>query len=792
MARRADATVLAFYQDHESALQALRQVGRAKFRRAAAIQHLQAGRIAVTDNDVPPVLGAFMGVAVALAVLIVYASLSSPLVPAAGSGLRLVVAVVLAAVGGLVGYVLARLIDFGVDQRSLARLQRLVMPQETLLVVQTSPARGAEVLTLLRRGSGAEPTTFVLRPQGHPPGPQSSTADGLRRERHTSEQLQRDAARLAATQTLAPGRPRRHPLLTGLRTSERTINTITAGLSDAVRLEQSISLAAEWLLDNAYIVRRHVGDVRRNLSRRFYDVLPILGGAERAGQPRIYDLSYELVSHTDAEVHVQDVTGFLDAYQRDVPLTTGELWAMPLMLRLALIENLSHLAVAVDRRQHEHERADLWANRLLVAARREADQLLFILAELAREQPNPSPYFADRLVSQLQGEAIALDPIRGWLERKLGAPVPEVIQHEQLRHAADQVTIANAIGSLRRLSNVDWRDIFESTSKVHRLLSQDPAGIYPEMDFGTRDRYRHVVEEIARQARRHEVEVAQLALELARAAPEGMERHVGYHLTEGRPALEARASCPPPLTWRLGRWVLAHPALVYAGGIALLTVLLVWLGLAVAHASGAAPGVLLAIGVLALLPASEVAQQIVNYLVGRLLSPRVLPKLLFEDGVPDAWRTLVVVPMLLLSREEVQEELERLEIRFLANQGPSFHFALLADFPDAPQPVMPEDASLLDAARRGIEALNARYPTDAGAGAAAAGTGAAAAGAGGGHFSLLYRQRQWSVTEQVWMGWERKRGKLEELNRLLISRQIEADPEVAAELEGADLTPSTL
>ncbi len=170
-------------------------------------------------------------------------------------------------------------------------------------MVQTSPARGAEVLTLLRRGSGAEPTTFVLRPQGHLPGPQTSTADGLRRERHTSEQLQRDAARLAATQTLAPGRPRRHPLLTGLRTSERTINTITAGLSDAVRLEQSISLAAEWLLDNAYIVRRHVGDVRRNLSRRFYDVLPILGGAERAGQPRIYDLSYELVSHTDAEVH---------------------------------------------------------------------------------------------------------------------------------------------------------------------------------------------------------------------------------------------------------------------------------------------------------------------------------------------------------------------------------------------------------------------------------------------------------------------------------------------------------
>jgi hypothetical protein len=301
---KAHATVLAFYQTPETAQQALRLVGRAGFRRAAAILHLQPGRIAVQDNDVSPPIGALFGGAAALGALIGYVAFSRSL-RIAGGEVGVVwwtVALLLTAVGAGLGYLLARLVDFGVDELALARFKRLVMPQEILVVVQTPPARGPEVLALLRRGEGAEPATFVLRP---PPrvGPEAAGPEDVsRRERSTDEQLGREAARLAATQTLAPGRSRGHPLWARLRASERTIRAITAGLSDAVRLEQSISLAAEWLLDNAYIVRRHVGDVRRNLSRSFYDVLPILEGGDFAGQPRIYELSYDLASRTDAEV----------------------------------------------------------------------------------------------------------------------------------------------------------------------------------------------------------------------------------------------------------------------------------------------------------------------------------------------------------------------------------------------------------------------------------------------------------------------------------------------------------
>ncbi|MBX6771433.1 MAG: hypothetical protein IRY83_06890, partial [Chloroflexi bacterium] len=459
-----------------------------------------------------------------------------------------------------------------------------------------------------------------------------------------------------------------------------------------------------------------------------------------------------LVAHTDADVHEQDIIDFLRAYQEGSPLQISELWAFPLMLRLALIEQLSHLAVEVDRRQSDHERADFWANRLLNAARRAPDLLLVMVAELARHEPNPSAYVVDRLVSQLQGEAVALDPIRAWLERKHGVPLAEIIQTEQARHAAYQVTIANAIGSLRVLSQLDWREVFEEISGIDRILADDPAGVYERMDFATRDRYRAAVEQVARAAEVSEAEVARAAVELARAAAQdGRARHVGYYLIDaGRSELEARIHYQPGPLGRAGRWALRRPATVYVGGIAVVTALVTAFAAALAgHAVllGRSWGLGLLLLVLAAFVASELAVQVVNHLVTLTLRPRVLPKMSFEKGIPPEWRTLVVVPTLLLSRESVRRDLENLEIRAVANPDPNLHFALLADFPDAPQESMPEDRPLLELAVREVERLNARH---------------------GNRFSFFYRPRVWSASERVWMGWERKRGKLEELNRWLL------------------------
>ncbi len=748
------ATLLGLYPDAKAGLQGLRLLRQAGFRRSAIVDHTAAGRLVVEGQRHEP----FRWIALILGALdLLFIALGVATGQIAGrtllSGDSLAVVVFPLLIASLL---VAHWRSVGVPGDLIDRYKRWVMPSETLVIALAPLPRAGAVLEIMRRAG--EPATFVLREQSRP-GAGLPTPP---RERFTAERLDLHAAQLAARQRVGRSARRRYLLMGRLDLAERVIEEITTDLTTAVRLEQGTSLSAEWLLDNAYVVQRHCGDVRRNLSRRFYDVLPVLDAGPHAGEPRVYELALEFVDRAEAEVYEDNLVAFVRAYQEISPLTIGELWVLPLMLRLALVEQLYRLALEVDRYQREHELADFWANRLLSATRRASDHLIQLIAELARVRPDPSPYVVDRLVSQLQGEPDALDALRAWLERKLGATLAEIRQQEQRRHLTTQATIANAIRSLRELSRLDWREVFEELSVVERVLREDPSGVYPVMEFASRDYYRTVVEQVARRSpTASEVDVARTAVELARAArvsnPSDERRsHVGYYLVDaGRSALEARAHYSPSFPVRARDWALSHPVLVYVGAIALETLVVVGLDLAGAGVVGRGfPLVmLLALATLAALPASEVAAQAVNTVITRLIAPRHLPKLAFDAGIPPEWRTLVVVPTLLLTPATIRDDLERLEVRYLANPDPNLHFALLADFPDAPTRRRPRDDELLALAVDGIDALNRRH---------------------GSHFSLFYRERVWSETEQVWMGWERKRGKLEALNRWLVEGEADA------------------
>lgn len=739
---------MAFYPDSVGGPRALQELRRHGLRRSAAVQCSETGSVSVIGNQFARRRGTIVSVAVLAGLLTGYA-----LVPASssyGAVAQWIVGALLISTGIAVSWLIVRRLDVGVEQRLLTSYQNWVMPGESLVLASVSTGRARAVLDLLRREEFGQPAAFVIRA---PIAGPRSTPQMLQRERFTTDQIKRHAADLATKQRTTPRTGHAHPLWDRVRTTDRTIDEISADLAEAAEREQSVSLAAEWLLDNAYLIQRHIGDVQRNLTRSLYDALPVLTGNAHGGEPRVYVLASEFVGDTDAEVYEQDIVDFLLAYQAIAPLTIAELWAMPIMLRVALIETLSDRAIEIDQRQHEHERADLWASRLVNAARRDPDHLLFALAELAREEPNPSPYVVDHLVGQLQGEPLALDTIRSWLEHKLGAPIADVIQHEQREHATDQVTLANAIGSLRQLSQLDWSGIFERVSAVDCVMRRDPAGVYAAMDFATRDRYRHAIEEIARGAKASEVNVAHAAVEVAgRAEPHDRRGHVGYFLIdEGRVELERHAGYHASTSQRLRRWVLRHPSPLFLGSIGTITLGMLAGLLALAgttHATEIGLAAFIVIAGLALFPASELAVQIVGHLVTTLLPPQPLPKLSFDDGIPDEWRTLVVVPELLVTVDSIRDAWELLEIRYLANQDPNLHFALLADLTDAARPEMPEDDALLAAAKDGLEQLNDRYE--------------------GSPFSLFVRRRRWSESEQVWMGWERKRGKLEDLNRLLV------------------------
>ncbi|HEX7672312.1 MAG TPA: protein ndvB, partial [Polyangiaceae bacterium] len=331
------------------------------------------------------------------------------------------------------------------------------------------------------------------------------------------------------------------------------------------------------------------------------------------------------------------------------------------------------------------------------------------------------------------------------------------IRRAHVQQALDQVTIGNAITSMRTIAAFDWTRFFERTSLVESILRADPQDLYLNTDEASRDRYRHAVEELAERSRLTELEVATRALTMAQAAAtersaEPFAAHVGFYLVDnGRPELESAIGFRPTAKMRRVRGLLAHPGRSYFGSIALLLVVL--LGAFGVHVSSSGERALVLAGMLlfAILPASEFVIAVVNALTVAVLEPRVLSKLSLEDGIPEPLRTLVVVPTFIGSEATIDDLLDGLEIRALGNLESNLHFALLSDFPDGDQEETDADLALLEYARRGVEALNRRHP-----------------GSGSDRFLLFHRRRVWNPAEGVFMGWERKRGKLEELNRLIL------------------------
>jgi len=528
---------------------------------------------------------------------------------------------------------------------------------------------------------------------------------------------------------------------------ELTLSESRASLVDATRLGHSLTASSAWLLDNTHVFESHFAEVRANLPKHYTRILPAL--RRRPEEIRIYKLAVEIVRRTACIITQEKLVACLTAYQTRYPLDIAELWAFPLMLRIALLEELGRLAVGVGHDQDLREASYLWGNRLVAAGRVSGPVLDSALAELGKQPYASSCHFLAFLGEQLMGEDDALGPVQRWAEERACESLASLVRREQHHEASDRVSIANDITSLRELSRIDFKQVFEAVSPMEAILSGDPSGVHPQQDFNTRDRCRRAVEDIARHSRSSQFEVARYAVELAAGATLPHQRQTGYYLlSEGRAELEQRAGNGTPVSLSLLRGVRRHPTATYLTLIFSLTIGFVAIAIALAWENGVRQEVRLAIfAMLAIFPLSELALQIVNALLVALLPPARLPRLAFEDGVPVEHATLVVVPMMLSNESVVRQEIEKLEIRFLANPEPNVYFSLFSDFTDAPEAVMAGDDQLLGMVQEGIRALNERH--------------------GSQRFLLFHRSRTWSETEERWIGRERKRGKIEDLNDFL-------------------------
>ena len=535
---------------------------------------------------------------------------------------------------------------------------------------------------------------------------------------------------------------------------------------EASQQKVPLTYASEWVLDNYYIIRQALQQIEEDLPFSFYEELPRLTNEPLKDFPRIYAIARAVLSYQHLLLEPVDLQTILIQFQERVPLTMGELWALPTFLRYGLIEFLAHELVTTIHPANP--------------------------PELPAEFP------------QIPGISNPFSP------RDTAAGSSE-----------DNEGVANIILSLRSISEQDWSNFFESVSRLEQTLRKDPAGIYCLMDFKTRDIYRKEIEKLSMATGRDENELAEIVLELARSSkkdffvpsPETSEiiqtpispispgsdkspanqdypestdsnTHVGeFLLGKSRPVLEKQIGYKLDLITTFKRWVFHHASGFYLFCVLLLTTLILLFILleipgsnpqgilnsswSIARTPGNAPlkwivGILLAITLV--IPGLTIATSLVNWLITLVIHPHILPKLDFKNGIPNPFQTLVVIPAMITNRKEIESLVHQLELHFLRNPEPGLLFALLTDFGDADNESLPEDEGLIKRAASAIEALNVKYASPL-----------LAKNAGkrrksqlnNSLFFFFHRKRLWNPSERKWMGWERKRGKLHELNLLL-------------------------
>jgi len=584
-------------------------------------------------------------------------------------------------------------------------------------------------------------------------------ADGevIREELFSVERLEQHAGSLAAAQSVSSQPEKGLPLSTRIRDNDKVLLEVYRVIAAAIADKRPITPAAEWLIDNFHLAEDQIREIRTDLPPSYYHQLPKLAEGPFAGYPRIFEVAWAFVAHTDSRFEAEMLQRFVVAYQQVQPLTIGELWALAITIRFVLVENLRRLADLIVGSQTSRDTADAFADRLLGLGSRSPEPAAIVSQRFADAPLTRS--FAVQLVQRLRDEDPATTPALLWLDKRLASQnitADEIVREEHRRQGAANVTIRNIVTSMRLISELDWTEFFESVSLVDVALRA--GSDFGDMDFPTRDRYRRAIEDLARGSAHSEIEVVRAAIQIASRVEGGVQtaldrrRDPGFYLIgQGRRAFEKKLGFHAPLRDWLVRAGAAAGVFGYLAAVALAAAALLALAWWAIIPDGVREWYVLALAFLGLFSATDAAITLVNRAVTDRFGPAVLPGLALRDGVPLELRSIVVVPTLLTNTAAIDELIERLEIHHLASQDGDIRFALLSDWTDSIAEHAAADDELLGAAIEGIGRLNDRY-------------GPAADGP---RFLLLHRRRLWNESEGKWIGWERKRGKLHELNRLL-------------------------
>jgi cellobiose phosphorylase len=576
-------------------------------------------------------------------------------------------------------------------------------------------------------------------------------------------------------------------------------------VTEAIMTSRRISSAEEWLVDNFWMISEQIHMTRKHLPPGYSKEMPTLENTEAVGFPRIYGLVLNLISLVNGQINEDNIYQFVKSYQKVVPLSIGEVWGIPIMLRLGLLENIRLVCEELINARKDRNIADKWADRLLESADKSSKDVVQVLYGMSQSIPKISNAFVLQILQRLQGSDPLLSVITTWLSQQLstqGLDVDDINRTERYTNHLNLVRLRNSIISLRFVNTYSWKEFVENQSHMEAILRKDPSGIYSTQDFETRDSCRHVVEGIAMGNKIDERNVAKAALKLAVKAHQELQKvsqdknadqfqlemlrrksFVGYWLLDSEGVLELKETegYSIPLGHKITKSLgLESQITFFLGSIGIITLVFVLFVLGMIVKSAGSSGIfsyftssgnplwviLLLIASLVLV-GSQLGVSLTNSIIVHMLKPRLIPRMDLSEGIPDEHRTMVVVPTLLTSLDGVNELIFDLRARFLVNRDKNIYYALITDFTDSKTEHAPNDNDLVNAAVKGIEELNKIYPNTNGAAP---------------FFYLFHRPRKFNKVENVWMGWERKRGKLTEFTQLLRGGPTEPFSKIVGDL----------
>lgn len=538
----------------------------------------------------------------------------------------------------------------------------------------------------------------------------------------------------------------------------KTYDILNVNLKTGIQIHP----AGEWLLDNYYVIEETVKGIIKELPLKKYKNFIGIANGEYKGYARIYCLAAEIILYTDGKLELENIKELLKSYQNKKTLNMEEIWDINLFFKIVLIEKIRRICESIYSAQLQKLKVESLVERFLEKKPKE-DQQFKIMYDAKNVDIGGNRYeFIEYLSFKLKKYGRQGIPYLNILEeevKKQGLTVEEVSKKEHYDIAIKKVSLGNSIKSIHELQRMNFVKVFESINGVEEILKQDPVKVYDNMDYTTKEYYRNKVKEISRKVKLSEIYISQKALELASNAyekeGETKRAHIGYYLIDDgiKQLYEALQISHKKNINKVGLYISVISI------ISLILTVILSISTIVGEDVGAPfwrPKMLNVITViiefiLILIPATEAVIKIIQTILNKTVKPKLIPKMDFSKGIPEEYTTMVVIPTVLDSGEKTKALLEKLEVFYLANKSENIYFTLLGDCTTSKNKKEPYDEKIIENAEITLKELNNKYKKE-----------------GLPIFNFIYRNRQWNGKEEHFLGWERKRGLLNQFNEYLL------------------------